>query len=337
MKTRKFSNLELSCFCEQLAMILSAGISPVEGLSIMLEDTQESGEQRILSQILNSLASGISLDSAFRETGLFPSYLLEMVKIGSETGKTDEVFFALARHYRREDEIRTNIRQALFYPILMIGMILIVILLLLIKVLPVFQQVSIQLGTEMTGFSGTLLSLGNFLSRHALIFFLAMILCLLSALYAFKKHRGRLLFGKELYEKTAVCHFAGGMALALSSGLNPEHALELVFSLNDDPYFAQKLTQCKVLVDEGSTLSRAFSASGIFTGIYARMASIGEKSGTMDQVMEQIASSCQDEIDTKLGQLLSIVEPTLVIALSLIVGIVLLSVMLPFMGILSGL
>lgn len=337
MKNQKFSNLELSCFCDQLAMILSAGISSAEGLSIMQEDSKDAEEKRILSQILKAQEEGSSLESAFRETGLFPSYLLQMVKIGEETGKTDEVFSSLAKHYRREDEISTSIRQALLYPCIMIGMMLAVILLLLTKVLPIFRQVYAQLGTEMTGVAGSLLSFGNLLSRHAFLFFLILILCLVFALISLKKHQGRHFLGKEFYEKTAACHFSGAMALALSSGLNPEHALELVCDLNEDSRFAGKLAKCKTLMEEGTSLSKAFSASGIFSGLYARMASIGEKTGTMEQSMEQIASSYQEEIDAKLEQILSIIEPTLVIALSLIVGVILLSVMLPLMGILSGL
>ena len=126
------------------------------------------------------------------------------------------------------------------------------------------------------------------------------------------------------------------MALTLSSGLNPERSLELVTALNDDPVFDGKLARCQEAVNEGEDLSQALFHAGMFTGVYARMASIGAKTGSMDQVMEQIADLYQDDIDTRMNNMLAVLEPTLVIMLSLIVGVILLSVMLPLMGIMSG-
>jgi len=126
------------------------------------------------------------------------------------------------------------------------------------------------------------------------------------------------------------------MALTLSSGLNPERSMELVNALNDDPVFQEKIDLCQNKLEEGCDLSQALFTSGMFTGVYARMASIGSKTGTMDQVMEQIARLYQEDIDTRMNNMLAVLEPTLVIALSLIVGVILLSVMFPLMGIMSS-
>ena len=104
----------------------------------------------------------------------------------------------------------------------------------------------------------------------------------------------------------------------------------------DDPFFLRKLDVCTEKLTSGEELAPALFSSGIFTGMYARMTSIGSKTGAMDQVMNQIASLYQDEIDTRMNNALAILEPTLVVALSLIVGVILLSVMLPLMGIMSG-
>ena len=112
--------------------------------------------------------------------------------------------------------------------------------------------------------------------------------------------------------------------------------MELVRALIDDPFFLRKLDSCSDRILSGEELSSALFSSGIFTGMYARMASIGSKTGAMDQVMNQIASLYQEEIDTRMNNTLAVLEPTLVITLSLIVGVILLSVMLPLMGIMSG-
>ena len=155
---------------------------------------------------------------------------------------------------------------------------------------------------------------------------------------AFMRSLGyRLAFIRPVYEEIAACRFASGMALTLSSGLNPERSMELVSALNDDPLYQEKLESCRKKMDEGQDLSEALHETGMFTGIYARMASIGSRTGSMDQVMDRIAGLYQDEIDNRMNTALAVLEPTLVIALSLIVGVILLSVMLPLMGIMSSL
>ena len=333
---RKFSNIELSFFCNQLAMILSSGISAMEGFSMMLEEAEKE-EKAIISEILEQIEMGSSLYEAFLTTDLFPNYLLQMVKIVEETGKLDEVFSALAQHYHREDSIKHSVRHAVIYPLLMSIMMILVVFVLLIKVMPIFNQVFIQLGTEMTGFAAMLVSTGNLLSGSILWIVLLLTIFIVLAFYFGKRMLHRLPYAKEIYEKIAACRFASGMALALSSGLNPDLSMELVLELNEDPHFAKKLNLCKESVLEGTDLSKALISSGIFSGLYARMVSIGNKSGTMDQVMSQVAESYQEEVDTKINQMLSVIEPTLVIVLSLMVGVILLSVMFPLIGIMSSL
>lgn len=311
----------------------------------MLEDASSSDEKQILEAVLENIQSTGSLYQALEDTGLFPSYMLHMVQIGEETGTLDEVMTALSEHYDREDSISKSIRNAVTYPLIMAGMMVVVIIVLLVKVMPIFNQVFIQLGTEMTGFSRTLMNLGNAINRYSIVFIVIFVVIAALVLYGTRTASGkrffrrlgyRFRFSRAIYEEIAACRFASGMALTLSSGLNPERSMELVTALNDDTGFQQKLDECQKLIHEGSDLAEALHSSGIFTGMYARMASIGGKTGSMDQVMDQIAGLYQDEIDSRMNNALAVLEPTLVITLSLIVGVILLSVMLPLMGIMSS-
>lgn len=344
-KQQPFFNPELSGFCSQMAMILHSGISPLEGITIMLEDSTSDREKDILRQILDTLQETADFSLSLKETGLFPSYLVHMVQIGEETGTLDEVMSALSEHYEREDSIAKSIRNAVTYPMIMIGMMLVVILVLLVKVMPIFNQVFVQLGTEMTGVSGALMHIGNAINRYSvvLVILLAAIAAALffgsrtetgkAALAKFAKH---FRFFSSMAQQQAGCRFADVMNLALRSGLTPERGLELAAMLNQDPDFQVKLEVCQKQVNEGEDLSHALFSSGILTGTYARLASIGQKTGSMDQVMKQVSDMYQEEIDTRISNTLAILEPSLIIGLSLIVGIILLSVMLPLMGIMSG-
>lgn len=346
ISTKPFSNVEISAFCGQIALILKSGISSIEGITIMMEDASAEEEKKILEFILEKMQETGNLYDSLSETGLFPPYMLHMVEIGEETGTLDEVMEALSNHYDREDAIGKSIKNAVTYPLIMAGMMVAVIIVLLVKVMPIFNQVFVQLGTEMTGFSRMLMDLGNAINRYSIALVALLIVIVALILYCTRTKNGRsfsrrlgyhLNFIRLVYEEIAACRFASGMALTLSSGLNPERSMELVSALNDDPLFQEKIQNCRKKVDEGTDLSKALHEAGMFTGIYARMASIGSKTGSMDQVMNRIAVLYQDDIDNRMNNALAVLEPTLVIALSLIVGVILLSVMLPLMGIMSSL
>lgn len=342
---KPFTNIELSSFCGQIALILRAGISSMEGLTIMLEDASSDEETAILEALLANMQETGSFCQALESVRIYPPYMLHMVQIGEETGTLDEVMEALKNHYEREDSISKSIRNSITYPMIMTGMMAVVIIVLLVKVMPIFNQVFIQLGSEMTGFSRMLMNVGTAINRYSVVLIAILIFIAAFIFYCTHTDSGRKLllsvghrlqFTRTIYENIAACRFASGMALTLSSGLNPERSMELVNALNDDPVFQEKIDLCQSKIDEGTDLSQALFTSGMFSGVYARMASIGSKTGAMDQVMEQIAELYQEDIDTRMNNILAILEPTLVIALSLIVGVILLSVMLPLMGIMSS-
>lgn len=343
---KALSSLEISAFCSQMAMILRSGISTIEGITILYNDASGPAEKSLLEQIKTQLEESGSLSQALASSGVFPDYLITMTKIGEQTGTLDEVMKSLTAHYNREDNINRSIKNALFYPLIMIFMMVVVIAILLIKVIPIFNQMFIQLGREMTGVSKGVLTLGNTLSKYstALVIGIAVLFILLILLAATKKGRRlvmrvcyRLAIFRHLYDKIAALRFASGVTLTLSSGMNPEQSIELAAELNNNPYFQQKIDRCISLISTGSSFSDALSAAGIFSGIYAKMTAVAAKTGTTDEVMQQLADQYEAEVDNRISGIIAAIEPTLVIILSLIVGIILLSVMLPLMGVMSAL
>ena len=225
-------------------------------------------------------------------------------------------------------------------------MMLVIIIILMTKVMPVFDQVFRQFGQEMTGFSRGILLAGNALSRYSAVFavLLAVIVC--AGIYFTKTESGRkklyhigsgFAFSRELKDKLSACRFAGGMSLALKSGLTPEQGMEFSENLIEDDDFRKKVAECKADMENGTDIAEALVKAGIFTGVYARMTSIAGKAGMMDEMMGRIADECEEEVDEKLSSMIAVLEPTLVIILSVIVGTILLSVMLPLLEIMSGL
>ena len=345
-KTRKMlSNKELAMFCDQIAMILNAGISPMEGISIMMEDSATAEGKEILSIISDQCNIGETFHHSVEASGVFPKYALDMIEIGEHSGKLEDVMRSLASHYKREENIAEGIKNAITYPFVIVGMMLIVILVLVVKVLPIFNEVFIQLGSEMTGFSRSLLNFGSTITNYSLIFVAVFII--LFAAYLFYTHTmvgkkqlagfcSKFFVTKPFYDKIASSRFASGMSITMSAGLDTDQSLEMVERLVDNPAMEAKVSQCRALMEDGSSFSEALVETNIFTSMYSRMISIGYKTGSVDKVLEKIALGYEDEIDTKINQIITVLEPTLVIILSIIVCMILLSVMMPLMGIMSS-
>ena len=349
MKTKTseqpLSYQETASFCSQMAMILRSGISPAEGISIMVQDASSEAERRLLAIVEETLQATGSLTNALKATGAFPSYLLQMTEIGEQSGKLDEVMDALAEYYDREDSIADSMKQAVTYPLVMLAMMAVVVVLLITKVLPVFQQVFEQLGRKMNGFSSGLLAVGETMNRYSSVFLILLILAVLCVFFCVRTASGkkaaakiaaRLGIGKEFRRKTAACRFAGGMALTLSSGLDVDRSFELSAELVEDEDFRKKIQACRQSVQEGTDFAAALSEAGILTGLYARMIHIGSRTGCADEMFQKIALQTEEELDGHIRRRIAVLEPTLVAILSVIVGVILLSVMLPLMGILSG-
>lgn len=346
MKNQKIlSNSEIASFCSQTAMILNAGITPAEGMNILLSDTKDEKGRALIQQILDVCKQGETFSKALTSCNVFPDYVLNLTALGEESGNLDDVMQSLAAYYEREEAVSEGIRSAIRYPFIMIGMMFLVIFVLLTKVLPIFNQVFIQLGSEMTGMSSSLLSLGHSLNRYSLVLLIIVLLVALLCLLAFKTTKGRQLTTRFLtvfpltrgfYEKVAAGRFASGLAMTLSSGLDTYSSLDMVASLVEHSKMREKIEVCKQRLKDGDNLAEALLKASIFSNLYSRMAAVGFRTGSIDIVMTKIAENYDKETDKKLQGILAVLEPTLVIILSLIVGLILLSVILPLMGIMTS-
>lgn len=344
-KKNKLSNLQIEYFCEQMSMILRSGISPLEGITIMKDDSESEEDKSFYQQLQENLEETGFLYDALDSCNMFPNYVIQMVRLGETTGSMDDVMDSLAAFYRQREAISVNIRNAVSYPILMITMMFFVMIVMMTQVLPIFEKVLNQLGSEMTGFSKGLLSLGTAINHYAFAFIVLVIVLVLIAFYFFKTQKGRqqftklsgkLYFTKGIQERTAAARFANGMALTIRSGLDVDTSFSLLYDMTESPAFQKKLDDCKSYMDEGCTFQEAISKAHVFRGIQSRMLAIGSTTGNEEQVLDTISTQYEEEIDENLSRIISIVEPTLVIILSLLVGVILISVMLPLLGIMSN-
>ena len=344
-KQQMLGNLEIAAFCDQLSMIVSAGIPIYEGISILQDDAPEEETAEILSVISNSLDHGNSFCDALRETNVFPKYVLDMIGIGELAGKLEEVLNALTGYYKREESIQNSIKNAVTYPLLMIAMMLAVILVLIAQifnrnfenVFPVFHQIYMELGSDLTGFAGAMMRFSDALNQYLFVIVIVLIAAAAGIFLISKSDAGQKFFKKRpLALSTAASRFANCMALALSSGLDTDQGLMLAEQLVDNPYMASRIKKCRDLTASGRGFAEAVLTSGIFSKIYTSMITIGFRTGSMDEVMHQISEEYEEETDKQIAKFISVLEPTLVIILSIFIGLILISFLLPLIGIMSS-
>ncbi len=342
---KAFINMETAAFCGQLSMILKSGISSYEGIEIMLEDCETAEDRAILESVSAKLQETMSLAEALRSTGIMPDYMIRMVELGEETGKLDEVMTHLASHYEREDSITRSIRSSLTYPIVMVSMMLVIIIVMLVKVMPIFESVFRQLGGEMSGAGKALVAAGSALGRYSAVIVILLAILAAFAVWAGRSAKGRktavdlfmkFRFAREFNRLTSLSRLSSGLALALGSGSSPERALELATELVSDACVSKKLEACKDAVLNGEDLTDALREEGLLTGLDARLAQVGRKTGSLDQSMAKIADHSRKELDEKLESMLAVLEPAIVVILSIIVGVILLSAIIPLTAIMSA-
>ena len=340
----KLNNRELFQFCEQFSIILRSGMSAIEGLAILNDDSQTERGKEILTFLYKDMEESGSLAHAMEQSGAFPASAAAYVRTGEETGCLDEVMKGLSAFYAKEIQITDQIQSAVAYPLVMLGMMTAVIVILLVKVLPVFRQVFRQLGLEMSGISGALLGIGETLSHYSTAF-----LVLLAAMIGF------ILFlvlhpkGQELIRKI-VCRFPGTkeipvnldysrlcqcISLGIRSGLSPELCVELAGAVVSQTEIREKLASIQKQLAEGYGFTEAITESGLFKAMELRLISLGFQAGASDEVMEKLAEQYEEKSTDSVSHIVSILEPTIVIVLSILVGLVLLSVMMPLLGLLS--
>lgn len=336
-KIKKLSNSEISAFCQQIVMVITAGLPTYYGISILMDDAPDEPTRELFQQIYTPMEEGGSLYEALENTGAFPDYMIHMIKLGEETGRLEEVLTSLTIYYDKEASIRASLKHAVTYPLIMTVMMIAVILVLLTKVLPVFSQIYEELGSELTGSARTLMHISGILNRYLFVIVIVFCILLAAAFILYRSRFGKMLFQNHSFAMTvAASRFANSMYLALASGLDTDQGLTLAKQLVNNPYMEAKIERCQEHIRHGENFSNALLLSGIFSKIYASWITIGSKTGSMDDVMQRIGAAYEAESENQMDHFLSILEPSLVIILSLFIGLILISFLLPLLGIMSS-
>lgn len=336
---------ELAWLCEQVALVQKSGIPLPEGIDLLAESSDMPRLSTVLNALSEEMKRMIPLSEAMDNIGTFPPYLVNMAKIGELSGNLDKVMESLSQFYVRDAELRRKLRGSLIYPLVLLVMMLGVIVLLVARVLPVFSQILTSFGTGMPAFSQGLLSLGIFISSHW-VWLLPAVVIAGAGLYMFFSYYtpGRNLLDKArlklpvlgpLFRRVYASRFSASLSYMLRSAIDMDTALLMTESIMDNSIVARRIAECRKKIAAGEDTFKALQETDLFPRLFIRMLSLGNRTGDLDTVMQKIAGAYESEVDSRLSRMTGLVEPLLVLLLSLIVGAILLTVMLPLVEIMA--
>ena len=342
---RNISNGEIASLCLELSMLFHAGVGVGDALALLAE---ESGPEHkaMLEGMAQQVDGGDTLSAAMKEAGRFPVYVCGLVEVGERAGRTEEALASLSRYYEDRARLDRRIRSALLYPAVMLVLMLVVIGVLLVKVLPIFDDVYASLGGQLTGVAGGLLSVGRWLdgAMPVLLAVLTLVVVFLALFAAVEPFRVKVLAlwrgsrgDKGVSRMMNTARAAQALAMGMASGLPFEEAVTLAAGLMEDvPSAKERCMDCRARMDQGESLSAAMKGSGLLPAHQCRLLELGQRSGAGDATMEKIARDLSEESEAALEDKVSRVEPSLVLVCSILVGLILLSVMLPLMNIMAA-
>lgn len=335
------STQEARNFCGQVFLFTKAGIPMHDGFDMLLSEEEPIIERWILESICKDVDANLPLSMALKETGAFPEYLVNMVEVGEQIGNLSSVFEGLEQYYKGESELKTKILDTITGPFVLMVMVACIILIVTYKVMPIFSSVFASLGVGAGSFSMLVMRYGKIVGNISLA---CVIIALLMEVYVYFKFKFNkqdttesLSFLKKTSKAIAMQRFCNSLSLMLTSGMMIDDAFEKSKAVTKSEELHAKVDECIERLRMGLSVADSIKETALFEGKYMSLAVIGSKSGQFEGVIKEISEMYETETNTKLNKIISYTEFFMVAFLCVIVGMILLSVVLPLIGIMSSL
>ena len=341
----RMESLGISVFCQDMAMMLEAGIMPEEAVGLLGEDTQEPAVREALKSMEKEMILGSSFAGAVEKSGVFPDYAADMINTGERAGRLDQVLRSLSGYYERQDNLNRQLRNAVIYPVVLLLMMCAVLVLMVTMVLPVFVKVYENMTGALAQSSYHYITIASAVSWVSLIVIGALSIAVLGCFILYRTEKGkkallRFLQVFPLTRKAArqleVSRFIDVLSTFLSSGMDVDTSYEDACKLVTHPELKKTVEEMNTEMIQGKSLSQAFYDHSIVPPLYGRMLLSASRSGQVENQLGKLAQVTEIDAEERIQGLISALEPVLTGCLTLSVGVTLLSIMLPLAGMLSA-
>ncbi|MFH1304909.1 MAG: type II secretion system F family protein [Candidatus Omnitrophota bacterium] len=338
-KRAKVKMDELVVFSRQMATMMAAGITIVESLDTLAEQTDNAGFEFILRDIRDSVNTGASLSEAMNKyTAVFSGYFVNMVKAGESSGMLDDVLERVAVYMEKTNTLQKKIKSAMTYPVVVTAMALGITIVMVVKVIPVFKDMFSGFGADLPGPTQFLINVSDFSRKYFLLVTIFIIAMVVTIKWYFGTERGhtfldgiklRLPVFGVLLKKVAISKFTRTLSTLVKSGVPILSALEIVARTSGNVVVEQAINNVADSVREGESIYRPMEKSGIFPPIVTRMVAVGEKSGELETMLTKIADFYDEQVDIAVDGLTSMIEPLVIAFLGIVIGGIVICMFLP--------
>ena len=323
---------ELSVFCRQFESVLNAGVTVIEALNMLAEQTENKTFKSALEDIRDAVQKGDTLSAAMAEfPKIFPPLMVQMVAAGEATGGIDKAFSRMGGQFEKEAHLKGLIVKSMIYPIILILVIIVVVAIMMIKIVPTFTAQFDEVGGKLPGITLAVMAISDFL--------LAIIVGLVIFFKEFKKtENGAVIMGRlalrfpmvgKLNIKTASASMTRTLSTLMGSGIQLVDALNLVTEMMKNQIVKSALKKAQEEVSRGIPLSKPLQETGVFPPMVYHMIEIGEETGNMEDMLDKVAEYYDEEVEMATQSLLAVMEPMIIIIMAVIVVPIVLAIMMP--------
>jgi len=335
----KITDKDLIVFTKQFATMINSGVPLIQSLGILGAQQRIASFGKTLRNISGAVENGAKLSDAFEAyPKLFDTLYVAMVRAGEASGNLDVILLKLVTYIEKAAKIRSQVKSAMMYPLIVVGVAITVISGLLIFVVPTFARQYEDAGKELPGITQIVVDASNFLVSSWYMIFGSMIMAVFLFKYWLKTESGREKFDElilkapgigELLRKISVGRFCSTMATMLTSGVNILDALTICAASSGNKTIEKFISFVRSRIEQGTKLSEPLAEGGLFPNMVVSMVAVGEQTGALDEMLLKVSDFYEDEVDMAVATVLSMIEPIMIVVIGSIVGFIVIAMYLP--------
>lgn len=338
---------ELTTFCRQFSIMQNTGIPILDCLDILRHQPYTSYFKKLLQVVYEDVKSGMLMSDALdKHNKVFPHFFRSMVRVGELSGKMEMVFSSLADYYESDTAIKGKVKSALSYPLMLLGMTVGVVILMMLVVVPTFRNAMTLMDVEITGITKVVYDMSDFLLLNGGLIMLAICVFALIFILVGRTEKGAFFYDKmkmhipivkTIQRNLLTARFARAFGLLLSSGMDLNAAMDSVEVIMGNRYMKQKFHEAAENVRQGMSLTVAFETYKLFPQMMIQMITIGERTGTMDEVLMRSCAFFDNQVETSLNSMTAKIQPVMLMLMGGIIGTLFIAVYSPMLSIMTNL
>ena len=336
---------EMDSFFENMGMMIKAGITPGEAVDLLKEESEAAGEMSAAYKSMSEqMSRGSSLADAMKESAAFPDYATDMVQASEYTGKLEGTLFHLSDYYRSENAMRKTFISAVRYPIILLFMVIAVLIVMLAIVFPAFYGVYENLTGSLAASSFQYINVSFVLCRVLMVIMIILVILMLIGLLMWKNGKSASVVSalskfkifRDLFDNLDLYRFTSCFDMFISSGEMQDEAIKKSLPVAETEGLKKKLTNCIEKMTAGLSFSQAACEESLYDPINNRMLIPAERSGMLDSILQKILTNLKNNNEAYVARITNTVEPFLTGLLMITLGLMLISLMVPLIGLMSS-